>query len=134
MPALVGIDLGGAVQAFSRLPKIAHAVIEVEKLKHSLGIIGFTIGGIEQLAEKLKQVRRGPMGGDNILHHQDKRPALAAAALELFQLARQCHSFSIDFRVDHGANQGCYLMDTAGILFKELPDQGLGIDEAVRRQ
>ena len=134
MSALVRINFGGAVQTFARFLEIAGAAVKVEKLEKRLAIVIFAVGGIKQLTQKLQQVWRGTMCRHQILHQGDKGAALPMATLKLFQLACQSGSLGIEFRIHHGPDQCYHLMDTRWILFEELPDQRLGIDQTVGRE
>ena len=73
------------------------------------------------------------MPGGQILHGRHEGAPLAAFALEHFQLASQRDGLRILLAVDHFPDQIDHLLNAAGILFEELPDQGLSLCQAICR-
>ncbi len=45
MAGLVGIHIGGAIQALRGLGVISHAAVQIEELEQSLAIVPFAVGG-----------------------------------------------------------------------------------------
>ena len=101
MAVLVRIHVSGAIQAFPGFLEVGRAHVKIKELEQRLTIIVFTIGGIEELAEKLEHLGRGAVAAHQVLHHGDESAPLPAPPLEQFQLARKGHAFRILLRVDH---------------------------------
>src|ERR1700739_3577523 len=91
MSRLVGIDFCRAIEALGCFSELPRAAIKVEQFEQRGAVIVLTIGRVVKFAEKLQNLRRSPMRRRDVFHDRDELPALSAAPLELFQLARQRH-------------------------------------------
>ena len=68
-----------------------------------------------------------------VLHDGDELPPLPAAALKLFQLARQPHRSIGLLAIQETPHQSNYLLHPRRIRLKKLPHQRFGIGVAARR-
>ncbi len=71
------------------------------------------------------------MSGDDFLHEGEKGAAVTFAALVLLQLSRQGNSVSILIGIDQQANEFGDVLGSRGIFFEQLPDDRLGVAEAI---
>src|SRR5580692_11007180 len=122
----IRIDFGGAVQTFGGLGILFRAAIQIKQFQQGLTIIIFAIGGVIQFAEKLQHRRAGPPCCRDVFHDGNELPAFSAAALELFQLARQRYRLVVLLAIQQTSNQRNHLLYPARILLKQLPHQRLG--------